>query len=174
MLGRSRGRMLSNTGLLLFERALRLMASVFVGLWVARHLGPEQYGKLSYVTSFVALLAGVAGLGLDALLVRVLVERPDEAERVLGSAFVLRIAAALTTFLAIGSLAWLTQLPQMQGQIFPPGRSPAWQIMRVQPAPQFTQVRVIGGQGGLGKAAFHTAIGQKALHTICKASTFAT
>ena len=42
------------------EQFLRVIAGLFVGVWVARYLGPEQYGLLSYVLAFIAIFGGVA------------------------------------------------------------------------------------------------------------------
>ena len=38
----------ANTSWLLGERVLRMAVSLFVGIYVARYLGPERYGLLSY------------------------------------------------------------------------------------------------------------------------------
>jgi len=35
------------------ERVLRIVVSLFVGIYVARYLGPERFGLLSYTLSFV-------------------------------------------------------------------------------------------------------------------------
>ena len=43
----------ANTSWLLGERVLRIVVSLFVGIYVARYLGPERFGLLSYTLSFV-------------------------------------------------------------------------------------------------------------------------
>ena len=43
----------ANTSWLLGERVLRMAVSLFVGIYVARYLGPERFGLLSYALSFV-------------------------------------------------------------------------------------------------------------------------
>ena len=43
----------ANTSWLLGERILRMLTSLFVGIYVARYLGPERFGLLSYALSFV-------------------------------------------------------------------------------------------------------------------------
>ena len=45
-----------NTGWLFADRALRMVLAVLVGAWMARYLGPGQFGEFAYVMSFVALL----------------------------------------------------------------------------------------------------------------------
>lgn len=42
-----------NAGWLDGEKILRIGISLFVGVWVARYLGPEQYGVFSYLWAFV-------------------------------------------------------------------------------------------------------------------------
>ena len=43
----------ANTSWLLGERILRIPASLLVGIYVARYLGPERFGLLSYALIFV-------------------------------------------------------------------------------------------------------------------------
>ena len=43
----------ANTSWLLGERVLRMVVSLLVGIYVARYLGPERFGLLSYALSFV-------------------------------------------------------------------------------------------------------------------------
>jgi len=62
-----------NTSWLMGERILRMGVGLFVGIWVARYLGPEQFGLLSYAQSFVFLFTAIATLGLDGIVVRELV-----------------------------------------------------------------------------------------------------
>jgi len=92
-----------NTSWLFVEKILRMIVALFIGVWVARYLGPEQFGLLSYAQSFVALFAVVASLGLDSLVVRELVKDESRAETLLGTSFFLKIFGAFTmlVFLAI-------------------------------------------------------------------------
>ncbi len=76
------------------EKVLRMAVGLFVGIWVARYLGPEQYGLLSYAQSFVGLFAAVATLGLDGIVVRELVKHPDREPELVGTALLLKLAGA--------------------------------------------------------------------------------
>lgn len=80
-----------NTSWLLSEKIVRLVVGVFVGVWVARYLGPDRFGLLAYAQSFVGLFAAVATMGLDSIVVRELVRREGERDSILGSAFMLKI-----------------------------------------------------------------------------------
>lgn len=91
----------SNTGWLFAEKMLRMGVGLFVGVWVARFLGPEQYGYLSYALAFASLFSAIAGLGLDGIVVRELVRDPSGTCEILGTAFVLKFLSGVFTFLTV-------------------------------------------------------------------------
>lgn len=91
-----------NTSWMFAEQILRIIAGLFVGIYVARYLGPQQFGIYSYALAFVALFGSLATLGLDNILVRDLVNHPEKRDIYLGTAFWLKIGGA---FLALGLLA---------------------------------------------------------------------
>src|SRR5690606_17735056 len=71
---------------------------LLVGIWVARYLGPEQFGLLSYVQSLVFLFTVFAALGLDAVVVRELVKDSSRAGKLIGTAFGLKLIGAILIF----------------------------------------------------------------------------
>lgn len=77
------------------ERVLRMIIGLFVGVYVARYLGPKRFGLLSYADSFVGLFTALSTLGLNSILVRELVKRPDRRDELLGTAFWLKMAGAV-------------------------------------------------------------------------------
>lgn len=89
-----------NTSWLLGEKVLRLTVGIFVGIWVARYLGPERFGLFSYAQSFVGLFSAIATLGLDGIVIRELVKDENQRDQLLGTAFILKlIGAVLVLFL---------------------------------------------------------------------------
>lgn len=92
-----------NTAWLMGEKVLRMFVGLFVGIWVARYLGPEQFGLLSYAQSFVFLFTAVATLGLDGIVVRELVKDDSRRDVLLGTAFTLKFIGSLL----ILPLLWL-------------------------------------------------------------------
>ena len=88
------------------EQVLRIVAGLFVGIYVARYLGPEQFGVYSYAGAFVALFGAIASLGLGGIVVRDLVNHPEERDTHLGTAFWLKLIGALVT---LGLLAIAVQ-----------------------------------------------------------------
>ncbi|SFF94260.1 flippase [Pontibacter chinhatensis] len=90
-----------NTGWLFAEQMLRMAAGFLVGLWVARYLGPDQFGIYNYVIAFTSIFAGLAKLGMDEILVRDLVNDPEKEAVYLGTAFWLKLAGAILTIALI-------------------------------------------------------------------------
>lgn len=90
-----------NTSWLMLERILRLIAGLFVGIYVARYLGPEQYGLFSYAIAFVSLFGAIAKLGLDGIVVRNLVQDPNQNVTELATSFWLKLFGAVLSIVAI-------------------------------------------------------------------------
>ena len=96
------GKYLANTSWLLGERILRMATGLFVGIWLARYLGPEEFGMLSYALSFSALFTVMAALGLDEILVRELLKwDPNSRNKLLGTAFVLKLFGAVAVLILL-------------------------------------------------------------------------
>ncbi len=92
----------ANTTWLMAEQILRIIAGILVGIWVARYLGPEQFGIFSYVLAFTTIFGGIAKLGLDGILVRELIHQPKLQNTYMGTAFWLKVIGAVmvTVFMA--------------------------------------------------------------------------
>jgi PST family polysaccharide transporter len=80
-----------NTSWLIAERVLRLLVTLLVVALLARYLGPNQFGLLSYATAVFSIFAVAGTLGLNRILVRESVSRPQMQSTILGTAVVLRL-----------------------------------------------------------------------------------
>lgn len=65
---------LHNSGWLFFDKIFRMGMGMFLGVWIARYLGPDNYGKLNYVIAYTALIGSFTNLGLDGVAVRELIK----------------------------------------------------------------------------------------------------
>jgi len=88
-----------NTGWLFLEKILRIFVGLFVGVWIARYLGPEKYGLYNYAISFAGLFTVIASFGLNSILVRELVKNNNKKDVLLGTAFILKIIGAVVSLL---------------------------------------------------------------------------
>jgi len=102
-------KIVGNLGWLMVDRAIRMGMGLFVGVWVARYLGPDRFGSLNFAIAFVALFGTMTSLGLEGILVRELIDHPDDAHEVLGTSLALRSAGALA---AVGASILILRLVQ--------------------------------------------------------------
>ena len=69
---------LKNTSWLLFDRLVRIFGGLFIGIWIARYLGPSDFGVLNYALAYVAFFQVFVNLGLNQIVVRELVFFEDK------------------------------------------------------------------------------------------------
>jgi O-antigen/teichoic acid export membrane protein len=81
---------------------LALMATSFATLIVAaRILGPESYGILNYVLSFVGLYGIIANLGIDGVVFRELTSRKEARNLILNNALALRFSTGCFAVISV-------------------------------------------------------------------------
>ncbi|MDE1335111.1 flippase [Vibrio aestuarianus] len=86
----------------IFEKIVRIFSGLFVGVWVARYLGPVEYGILSWALSIVGICSFLSTLGLDSLVTRELSKNKVDKYEILGSTLVLRlVGSVLMSFLVL-------------------------------------------------------------------------
>lgn len=84
---------LNNFSWMFWGRVITMIISFISTLYIARNLGPTNFGELSYALSLVGLFGFIAPLGLDGILYRELVRHPDKRHILLGTTFWLRLTA---------------------------------------------------------------------------------
>lgn len=96
-----------NTGWMFLTKILSLAVSFITTIFIARNLGPSNYGQLSYAISFVGLFSFIATMGLDQVLYRELVKYPDKRNQYLGSAFIIKILSSLLAITSCLAMAMM-------------------------------------------------------------------
>lgn len=105
-------RYFANTSWLFCGQMFSLLLSFFIGAWVARYLGPENYGILNYAIAFVGIFGFIATLGIDGILSRELVQTPEKRDELLGTAFRLKLLGGiLAALLAVASVFIIKEDP---------------------------------------------------------------
>lgn len=83
------------------ERVVQMIISFILTMISARYLGPSNYGILSYGASFVTFFLTIIKLGLDSIIVKKLIEKPDEEGTLLGTAIVFRLISSFISIFLI-------------------------------------------------------------------------
>jgi PST family polysaccharide transporter len=89
-----------NSGWIFFDKILRALLGLVVGAWVARYLGPSQFGELSYCIAFIVLFQSITNLGMDGIVVREISNNVERANQLLGTVFQLRFFLGLICWAA--------------------------------------------------------------------------
>ena len=107
----------NNSGWLLLEQGIRFLIAMTIGIYVTRYLGPSLYGSLNYALSFVTIIGVLSKLGLDAIIVRHIVEEETASAEILGTAWILKVAGSLLSILIIASIGLLLQYDELNSNI---------------------------------------------------------
>lgn len=95
-----------NISWLFISRVSTMTISLVTTLYIARQLGPVNFGELDYAVAIVGLFAWIAGWGVDTVLNRELIKYPERINELTGTAVILRlffgtVATILTILFAI-------------------------------------------------------------------------
>tara|TARA_R110001583_G_scaffold18565_1_gene73746 strand:+ start:2732 stop:4015 length:1284 start_codon:yes stop_codon:yes gene_type:complete len=92
---------------LLLDKAIVIVGGLLVGIWVARYLGPSDFGVLQYSLALIAFLSFLSQLGLNQIVVRELTKSKELAGEIIGTCFVLKALGGLLSVFLIVFFAWL-------------------------------------------------------------------
>lgn len=107
-IGSTLRRIITNAGWLFVLRVLRILWALFVSIWLARYLGPQQFGNFNYAIAFVALFGPLARMGLNGIVVRDIVREPERTDEILGTTFLLKLVGGITCFgVVVGAVSLL-------------------------------------------------------------------
>ena len=103
-------RVVANTGWVFAERLLRYTVGFLIGIWVARYLGPSEYGLLNYSLAFVTVFAFLSTLGVEPLAVRAMVKDGAARDETIGTLVALRLIGGLLLVIVVIAGATLLHL----------------------------------------------------------------
>ena len=94
-------KILSNISWLLFARLLRSITALIVAVWVAKYLGPADFGKLNFAIAIVGLFSIFAGFGMNDVVIREISRDPDNPWEVMGSALSVLVFGGFAAFILV-------------------------------------------------------------------------
>lgn len=90
---------LKNTNWLFAEKVIQAVVGLILSAWIARYLGPTDFGNLTFAATYISFFYVVATFSLDALIIRDIARTPEAAHVILGSGLAIRLLG--------GTIAWL-------------------------------------------------------------------
>jgi O-antigen/teichoic acid export membrane protein len=91
------------------SRVASMAVSFITTAIVARTFGPENFGTLNYVLSFVGLFSMFASLGVSAILYKEIIRNKEERELLIGSGMMLTCIAGIATILLLSVYLYFSQ-----------------------------------------------------------------
>ena len=91
-------KILINIYWLILEKFSRILFGLLGTLFIARYLGVEKFGVISFSMSYVDLFAVIATLGLPSIAVRELVKKPNDANIILGTVGLSKFASGILIY----------------------------------------------------------------------------
>ncbi|MEK6958768.1 MAG: flippase [archaeon] len=100
-------KVIKNIGWLSFDRIFQIVVSLFVGVWIARYLGPSDFGLMSFVIAIGAILSPFIGLGISNLLIREIISHPKLKYSLIGTTFWVNLLTSLLAALVMNLSVWI-------------------------------------------------------------------
>ena len=92
---------IQNAGWIIGGRIAQMILSLVVSVLTARYLGPSNYGLINYGATYVAFFTSLCLLGLNSILLKDIIENPDEQGVALGTSIVLRLIASIASVVLV-------------------------------------------------------------------------
>ncbi|MBC9914807.1 flippase [Chitinophaga varians] len=88
-----------NSSWLLIDKISKLFPGILVLALMARHLGPRVFGIWNYTIAFSTIMASIAVLGMDKLVIKELMAAEENHSRIVSTIAFMRLTAALACML---------------------------------------------------------------------------
>lgn len=98
---------------LLTDKGIRLVGGLFVGMWVARYMAPNNFGLFNTLVAINGLAVTIGFLGIETSLVRYFIKYPNHEFLILGTAVRLRLMASGVAALAVCAIPFFVQFPSL-------------------------------------------------------------
>ncbi|WP_234193925.1 flippase [Pseudacidovorax sp. NFM-22] len=80
---------------MILEQALKVVTLFFVTAYVARSVGPDGFGQISYALAIAAIASAICKIGFDSTLVREVAQFPEKSDHLLGTAITISFITSL-------------------------------------------------------------------------------
>lgn len=98
-------KVIKNAAWIIGCKLIKAVLTLVVTMLTARYLGPTNYGTINYAAGLVAFFTPLMKLGLSAVQVYEIVDRPNEEGKIVGTTVVLNAVSALLCIVGIVAFA---------------------------------------------------------------------
>ena len=97
---RKKQKIIFNSIWVIIDKIIRLVGGLVVGVWVARYLGPYDFGSFNYAMTIVALCGPLISLGLNNIVLTDMIRFPNDG-RILFTSLVMKLCSGTVMCLLI-------------------------------------------------------------------------
>ena len=90
-----------NASWLIGGKIAQMVLSFFVSILTARYLGPSNYGTISYVNAYVTFFTSLCTLGINSVIIKDFVEKPQEQGEAVGTTLAMRFVSSFLSVIMI-------------------------------------------------------------------------
>jgi O-antigen/teichoic acid export membrane protein len=94
---------------MLAEYIVKIVTTLIVTIYVARYLGPLEFGKITYAVAVATIFMTLSRLGMESILVRDIAQASQNKMEYMGTAFWLMAVASVIFAGATGFIAWFLE-----------------------------------------------------------------
>ncbi len=91
----------------IIEKIVKIILAFLIGALVARSLGPEGLGKISLGTAILSILNVIAGMGMQNIVVKLIVEEENKNNKIIGTAIIITTIASFFIFAILGWILFI-------------------------------------------------------------------
>ena len=91
----------TNAKWIILCKVVQSLLQLLIGMLTARYLGPSNYGLINYAKSVVAFAVPFTQLGLNATLVRELIDTPEKEGEIMGTSLLMGTVSSISCMLLV-------------------------------------------------------------------------
>lgn len=96
-----------NSGWIIGEKLLRMIISLFVGIYTARFLGPSNFGLINYAAAYTAFFMSFCTLGINSVIIKNFADHPEEEGLTIGTTIVIRGLSSILAAISIVGIVFV-------------------------------------------------------------------
>ena len=96
----------SNAIWIIAGRVIQALLALVINMLTARYLGPSNFGLITYASSLVAFVVPIMELGFSNVLVKEIVNKPDEEGKILGTSIFFSVCSAFFCIAGVTAFAY--------------------------------------------------------------------
>lgn len=107
ILGILKNKVAKNATWIIVSRIIQAVFGLVLNMFIARYLGPSNYGIINYAVSVIAFVVPLMNLGFSNVLVQELTENPEREGKIIGTSIFLSLLSSLACTVGVVTYTFL-------------------------------------------------------------------